>query len=143
MLVALAILIVLGALGAVVYALAENSTVGYVPKLKTQPGRHRAAHRATGPSTAQRARAAAERARVQTARAHAEYETWLNSIAPVDRVDELDFRPAADARFHVLAPRALDAQAHLERKGLRLRHASPWGTPEDVDVWEPDLVGAR
>lgn len=69
---------------------------------------------------------------------------WLPAIAPAPEhhVDELDFRPAPDARFHVLAPRALDARAHLERKGLRLRQASPWGTPEYVDVWDPDLVGA-
>ncbi len=143
MIVALLIVGVIGAILCVIYLLVENSTVGYVPKLKTKPGRHRATHRAAGLSTAQRAKAAAERARVQTARAHAEFETWLGTIAPTGRVDELDFSPAADARFHVLAPRALDAQAHLDRKGLRLRHASPWGTPEDVDVWEPDLVGAR
>ena len=72
-------------------------------------------------------------------------DDWLPEIAPpAERhVDVLDFRPAADHRWDVLAPRALDAQAHLDRKGLRLRHASPYGTPEDVDVWEPDLVGAR
>ncbi len=140
--VSLLIVAVIGAILCVVWLLAQNSTAGYVPKLRTKPGRHRAAHRAAGPSTAQRATEAAARARIQTARAHRDYEAWLDSISPVDRVDELDFRPAPDARFHVLAPRALDAQAHLERKGLRLR-SSQFGTPEVDDVWEPDLVGAR
>ena len=71
-------------------------------------------------------------------------DDWLPEIAPpAERhVDVLDFRPAADHRWDVLAPRALDAQAHLDRKGLRLRTASPFGTPELDDVWEPDLVGA-
>lgn len=142
MLVALLIIIVLGAIAAVIYAIAENSTAGYVPKLKTQPGRHRATHRAVGLSTAQLSQAAALEAARKTARIHAEYEQWLDSIAPTERVDELDFRPAVDHRYDVLAIRALDAKAHLERKALRLR-SSQFGTPELDDVWEPDLVGAR
>lgn len=138
MFVALLIVAVIGAIMCVVYALAQNSTVGYVPKLKTKPGRHRAA----GPSTAQLSRAAAFEAAHRTARIHRDYEAWLDSIAPIGRVDVLDFRPAPDRRYDVLATRALTAHAHLERKALRLRQASPWGTPEDVDVWEPELVRA-
>ena len=143
MFVSLLIVAVIGLIMCVVWALVQNSTVGYVPKLKAKPGRHRATHRAVGLSTAQLSAAATAMAAEHAARIHAEYETWLDSIAPTERVDELDFNPAADHRWDVLAPRALDAKAHLDRKGLRLRHASPFGTPEDVDVWEPDLVGAR
>lgn len=141
MLVALLIVAVLGAILCVLWQINE-STVGYVPKLKAKPGRHRATHRAVGLSTAQLSQAAALEAARKTARIHAEYETWLDSIAPTERVDELDFRPAVDHRYDVLAIRALDAKAHLERKGLRLR-SSQFGTPELDDVWEPDLVGAR
>lgn len=74
----------------------------------------------------------------------AELDEWLPEIAPAaeHQVDVLDFRPAVNHRYDVLATRALDAKAHLERKGLRLRTASPWGTPESDDVWEPQLVTA-
>lgn len=144
MLVSLAIVIVIGLILCTLWAIAQNSTAGYAPKLKVQPGRHRAAHRAVGYSTAQLSRAASERAEHNAARAHIEYERWLEGIAPTPdrRLDELDFAPAPDRRFDALATRALDAKAHLERKGLRLRHASPWGTPESDDVWEPQLVTA-
>lgn len=63
-------------------------------------------------------------------------EEWVHGLIVAERrTDELDFTPATGRRWHVLAPRVLEAQAHLDRRGLRLRQPSPWGSPEDVDVW--------
>lgn len=69
-----------------------------------------------------------------------EPDEWLPAIrtGAHRRLDELDFRPAVDHRYDSLAPRVLDAQAHLARKGLRLRTPAP--VVEPGDVWE--LVGA-
>lgn len=142
MIVSLAILIVLAAIMCTLAYLAEDPANGY-------HARHRQVEHVPW---LWRLRLRLDRAKdavllrlvVIPAEPASEVDEWLPEIAPAaeHHVDVLDFRPAPDARFHVLAPRALDAQAHLERKGLRLRQASPFGTPEDVDVWEPELVGA-
>lgn len=143
MAVSLAMLIVLAIILCVLAYLAEDPANGY-------QARHRTNERVSWlwqmRLLLDRAKAAVLlRLVVVPAELETEPDEWLPEITPpVERhVDELDFNPAADHRWDVLAPRALDAKAHLDRKGLRLRHASPWGTPEDVDVWEPDLVGAR
>ncbi len=142
MVVGLLIVIVIGAILCVLAELAEDPSNGY-------QARHRTTERVPWlwrlRLLIDRAKAAVMlRLVVVPAELETEPDEWLPEIAaPAERqVDVLDFRPAADARFHVLAPRALDAQAHLERKGLRLR-SSQFGTPELDDVWEPDLVGAR
>ncbi len=143
MFVSLAILIVFAAILCVLFALAEDPAIGY-------QARHRTNERVSWlwqmRLLLDRAKAAVLlRLVVVPAELETEPDEWLPAIAPPveHHVDELDFNPAMDHRWDVLAPRVLDAQAHLDRKGLRLRTASPFGTPEMDDVWEPDLVGAR
>lgn len=105
--------------------------------------RHSAAGRATWPAELQsRARRQVDRARraaflammVIPADPAPEPDEWLPALHPTarHRVDELDFPPAADRRYDSLAPRVLEAQAHLARRSLRLRSAAPVAEPGDV-----------
>jgi len=107
-------------------------------------GRHRGPGRAT--------RRASRRLHEMAARARQNYvvyqqlvasvvdpvAAWLPALAYHDGVPDALDRPApVQRRYQSLAPRVLDAHARVDVVAARLAVRSPWGTPAEVDVWEP------
>lgn len=108
-------------------------------------GTHRKArHRAGGQSTSQQTAARIRADRQAVAKASADYWRWVDTVADQHHEpDELDAPPPVDHRWDRLRPRVLATEARMVRRAHRLRSA--YGTPEEVDSWEPEpaMVGAR
>jgi len=149
MLVALAIVAVIGCIMCVLLILAQGSTAGLAP---AYAARHRAPGRVSWLAEAtlhlrthaDRARRAAY-LRLMVIPAVAEESTWVAELAATEATDELDQPGLGGAgRYAHLRTEELDSTAErallLADKGIRA--PSPWGTPELDDVWEPALVTA-